>query len=71
MKKLNNKQIEAISSACANLGNILFLGIGVGLVATGGASQLTTGVLVFTLLGWLFCQFASVVVLSSWRKENE
>jgi hypothetical protein len=71
MKKLNNKQIEAISSACANLGNILFLGVGVGLVATSGTSQITAGVLTFTLSGWLLCQFASVVVLSYWRKENE
>jgi hypothetical protein len=71
MKKLNNKQVEAISSACANLGYILFLGIGVGLVATAGISQITTGVWGFTIVGWLLFQFASVVILSYWRKENE
>jgi hypothetical protein len=71
MKKLNNKQIEAISAASANLGNILFLGIGVGLVAIGGTSQIPARVWIFTLSGWLLFQFASGVVLSYWRNENE
>jgi hypothetical protein len=66
MKKLNNKQIEAISSAWANLGNILFLGIGVGLVAT--RAQVHAEVWVFTLFGWLFCQVASVIVLLEKRR---
>jgi hypothetical protein len=69
MKKLNNKQIEAISSAWANLANILFLGIGVGLFATG--SRVSAGAWVLILSGWLFCQVASILVLSYWRKEDE
>jgi len=71
MKKFNNKQIEAISAAFANLGNILFLGIGVGLVATSGASQIPARMWIFTLSGWLLFQSSAVVVLSYWRKENE
>ena len=71
MKKPNNKQIEAISSAWTNLGNILFLGVGVGLVATRGTENLPIGILVFMLLGWLLCQTASVIFLSYWRQEDE
>jgi hypothetical protein len=62
MKKLNNKQIEAIASAWANLGNILFLGIGVDLIATG--SNITARAWVFIISGWLFCQVASILFLS-------
>jgi len=69
MKRLSNKQIEASSAAWANLGNILFLGIGVGLFATG--SKVTAGAWVLILAGWLFCQVASILVLSYWSKEDE
>jgi len=69
MKKLNNKQVEGISTAWTNLGNILFLGIGVGLIATG--SKVTALAWVLILSGWLFCQVASILVLSYWRKEDE
>lgn len=69
MKKLNNKQIEASSTAWANLGNILFLGIGVGLLATG--SKVTVGGWALILAGWLFCQIASILILSYWSKEDE
>jgi hypothetical protein len=71
MKKLNDKQVEAISSAWANLEDILFLGVGVGLVATRGTEALPIGILVFMLLGWLLCQVASVMFLSYWRQEDE
>jgi len=70
MKKLNNKQIEAISSALSNLGNILFLGIAVASVAVFGASKVPIASLILSVGGWLICQIASVWVLSFWRKEN-
>jgi hypothetical protein len=71
LKRLNNKQIEALSSACANLGNILFLGIGVAIVATGDPLHIAGRVLPLSLVGWSFCQTASVIILSYWRKEDE
>jgi hypothetical protein len=70
MKKLNNKQIEAISSAWANLGNILFLGIAVATVAVVGSSKAPIGIWLFSFGGWLVCQIISVLTLSYWREED-
>ncbi len=70
MKKLNNKQVEATSSAFSNLGNILFLGIAVASVAIVGPSNVPFGVWVISLGGWLVCQIASVLILSFWSEED-
>jgi Na+/glutamate symporter len=68
MKKLNNKQIEAISSAVANLGNILFLGMGVTSVALVGIAKVSIAVWLVSILGWISCQVMSVWILSFWRE---
>jgi hypothetical protein len=70
MKKMNNKQVEAISSAFANLGNILFLGIAVATVAVIGSAKASIGTWLFSFGGWLICQISSVLTLSYWREEN-
>jgi hypothetical protein len=70
MKKLNNKQVEAISSAFSNLGNILFLGLAVTSLAVAGISKVSIGIWFLSLLGWFGCQFLSVWVLSFWREED-
>jgi len=70
MKKLNNKQIEAISSAFSNLGNILFLGIAVASIAVSGTSQVPIGNWLISFVGWLSCQIMSVLTFSYWREEN-
>ncbi|MCI0693970.1 hypothetical protein L0337_18435 [candidate division KSB1 bacterium] len=73
MKKLNNKQLEAISSAFSNLGNILFLGIAVASVAVFGVSKVPIDRLILSVFGWLICQIASVWIfwiLSFWSEED-
>jgi len=70
MKKLNNKQVEAISSSFSNLGNILFLGLAVTTIAVAGISKVSIGIWIFSLLGWFGCQTLSVWTLSFWRKED-
>lgn len=70
MKRLNSKQIEEISSALSNLGNILFLGLAVTSLAVAGISKVQIGTWVLSLFGWLFCHAVSVWILSFWRKED-
>jgi hypothetical protein len=70
MKRLNNKQIEEISSAFSNLGNILFLGLAVTAVAVAGASGVQFGRWALSFAGRLLCHIIAVWVLSFWRKED-
>jgi hypothetical protein len=68
--RLNNKQIEAIGQAWANLGNVGFLG-GIIALAVGQPVALTWQAFIGGLIGWGLCQIACVIVLSSYREKRE